>query len=444
MHHLVVGALQEGRVDRAERPQPLGRHAGGERHRVLLGDAHVEEAPRVLLLEGQETRRSGHGGGDGHDTTVAAGLVHQRFREDLGEGQGWHVLVVETRRQLVVVHLEGVRGGRLVAAALLGDGVDHDRPVPLGGAAQGGLERFDVVAVDGADVAHAQRLEEGVGGDHLAHHRGEAVDPEVGGLAQARQARHETADALAQREVGLVQAQGGEGRGQSRDGGRVAAPVVVEDDDDALAADAEVVEGLVGHSAGERAVAHEGDHVARSAVADELVARFEGHGEPVGVGERGRGVRGLDPVVLALAAVGVSGESAALAQGLEAVAASGEEFVDVGLVARVEEQDVIGGAKDPVQGEGQFHYAEVAPQVAAGGGHRRDDEVADLAAQLVEFLVGEGQEIGGGLNRRQNHIAQPTGADFGAEGRAGGTLVAEASATRWATIYFALWPSSSG
>ena len=46
VHHLVVGALQEGRIDRAERLHPLGRQAGGEGHRVLLGDADVEACAR--------------------------------------------------------------------------------------------------------------------------------------------------------------------------------------------------------------------------------------------------------------------------------------------------------------------------------------------------------------------------------------------------------------
>jgi hypothetical protein len=35
---LVVGALQEGRVDRADRLRPLQGQAGGEQDRVLLGD----------------------------------------------------------------------------------------------------------------------------------------------------------------------------------------------------------------------------------------------------------------------------------------------------------------------------------------------------------------------------------------------------------------------
>ena len=39
---LVVAALQEGRVDRAEGLHPRRRHAGAEGDRVLLGDADVE------------------------------------------------------------------------------------------------------------------------------------------------------------------------------------------------------------------------------------------------------------------------------------------------------------------------------------------------------------------------------------------------------------------
>src|SRR5829696_742238 len=42
-HHLVEGPLQEGRVDGADRPQPLEGHAGGHGHPDLLGDADVED-----------------------------------------------------------------------------------------------------------------------------------------------------------------------------------------------------------------------------------------------------------------------------------------------------------------------------------------------------------------------------------------------------------------
>ena len=44
---LVVGALEERRVDRAHRLGALEREAGGQEHRVLLGDADV-----VVLCSG--------------------------------------------------------------------------------------------------------------------------------------------------------------------------------------------------------------------------------------------------------------------------------------------------------------------------------------------------------------------------------------------------------
>ena len=44
VHDLVVGALQEGRIDHRERLHALDGEPAGEGHRVLLGDAHVEGA----------------------------------------------------------------------------------------------------------------------------------------------------------------------------------------------------------------------------------------------------------------------------------------------------------------------------------------------------------------------------------------------------------------
>ena len=43
---LVVGALQEGRIDGAERPVALRREPAGEGDRMLLGDADVEHRGR--------------------------------------------------------------------------------------------------------------------------------------------------------------------------------------------------------------------------------------------------------------------------------------------------------------------------------------------------------------------------------------------------------------
>ena len=77
MHDLVVGALQEGRIDRAERLVAFGREAGGERHRVLLGDADVEGALRERLVEQVEAGAGRHRRGDGDDLVVLARFLDQ-------------------------------------------------------------------------------------------------------------------------------------------------------------------------------------------------------------------------------------------------------------------------------------------------------------------------------------------------------------------------------
>ncbi len=77
----------------------------------------------------------------------------------------------------VVEPLDLVLLGRRVAPALLGEDVDDDRPVPLGGVGEGLFHRADVVAVDGTGVADAERLEEHVRRDELAQGAGQAEDP---------------------------------------------------------------------------------------------------------------------------------------------------------------------------------------------------------------------------------------------------------------------------
>jgi hypothetical protein len=49
--NLVVAALQERRIDRAERLHALGRKTGRKRHRMLFGDADIEGAGREGLGE---------------------------------------------------------------------------------------------------------------------------------------------------------------------------------------------------------------------------------------------------------------------------------------------------------------------------------------------------------------------------------------------------------
>ncbi len=73
VHDLVVAALQEGRIKRAERLHPPRRQPGRESHGMLLGNAHVEAAARETLGHQVQAGPVRHGGGDGDDAGVAAG-----------------------------------------------------------------------------------------------------------------------------------------------------------------------------------------------------------------------------------------------------------------------------------------------------------------------------------------------------------------------------------
>ena len=54
VHHLIVGALEKGRVDRAERFVTLAGQSHGEGHRVLLGDPDIEDAVGIDVAEAIE------------------------------------------------------------------------------------------------------------------------------------------------------------------------------------------------------------------------------------------------------------------------------------------------------------------------------------------------------------------------------------------------------
>ncbi len=131
---LVVGALQEGGIERGERLVALGGKAGGEGHRMLFGDADIETAGREDFGELVEAGAVRHGGGDADDLVVELRFLHQRFGEDariarrirlyLGLRAGDDVELVDA-----VILVGGGFGGR-IALALLRDDMDQHRALP--------------------------------------------------------------------------------------------------------------------------------------------------------------------------------------------------------------------------------------------------------------------------------------------------------------------------
>jgi hypothetical protein len=162
----------------------------------------------------------------------------------------------------------------------------------------------------------------------------------------------------------------------------------------------DVVDRLVRHAAGHRAVTEHGDDVA--VVVDTQVA---GDRHPVGVREDRRGVAVLDEVVLRFLAAGIARQAALLTELLELALAAGDDLVDVRLVAGVPQDGVGRGVEHAVQGEGELDRAEVGAQVAARVRHRRHDEVADLAGEVVQLLVGEVPQVSGAADAFEIHAA---------------------------------------
>ena len=288
------------------------------------------------------------------------------------------------------MHLLGLVGaGRGPAVAFLGEGVDDHGAAEALGAVEGLGHLLEAVAVDGADVLDAEVGEHALRGEGVLEAGLGGVEAGVGGAPEHGDALDDLLDLLERGLVAGVEAQAREAFGEAADGGRVGAAVVVDDDDEfEVVAGRDVVERLPAHAAGERAVADEGHDVPVGS------AERVGLGEAVGVGEGGGGVGVLDEVVRGLGLAGVAGESPAPAQPGELPGAPGECFVDVRLVAGVEDDLVVRGVEDPVHGHGHLDDPEVGADVAAGPGDGADEEFADLLGEPRQVGLVQRLEIG--------------------------------------------------
>ena len=80
-------------------------------------------------------------------------------------------------------------------------------------------------------------------------------------------------------------------------------------------------------------------------------------------------------------------------QTIEAFDPAGQDLVNVGLVPGVPDDDVLWGTEDAVQGDGEFHDAQIRTEMAPRGGHLGHEELADLGGEIVELLRIQGSHV---------------------------------------------------
>lgn len=106
-------------------------------------------------------------------------------------------------------------------------------------------------------------------------------------------------------------------------------------------------------------------------------------------------------VVFAFGAEQEAVQAIMLADGVDAVPAAGEHFVDVALMSDIEDEAVFGRVKNTVQGDAELHDAEIRTEVAAGLAEGLDERLADFFREFGQFLQRQGFEVGGGGDGRQ-------------------------------------------
>ncbi len=396
VHHLVIAALQEGRIDRAERFVALGRKTGGKCHRMLFGDADIEGALWEGFGENIDPGAGRHCGGNADDLVVLLRLLDEALAEYVLVGRrirlGFRLRAGRDVEFYDGVILVGGSFRRAVALALLRHDMDQDRTsLHVAYVLQDRQQMVEIVAVDRADIIEAEFLEQRAAADHEA--AGIFFRP-VGAVRQHfRQMLAELLGGFAQRAVGLAgiePRQIGRHRADRRRNRHV---VVVENDDQPGIHRTRIVHGLVSHAGGHRAVADHGNDIILAAGE---VARHR-HAERRR--DRGRGMGGAERIVIAFGSLGETGQPAAGAKRADAVAAAGQDLVRIGLVADVPDQAIARGVEHVVQRRRQFDDAEAGAEMPACNRDGIDGFLAQFVGNLPDLFHLEPAQIGRGADR---------------------------------------------
>ena len=84
MKRLVIGPLEEGRINRKYRLHPAGRQSGCKGHGVFFRDPHIEEPLRKIFSKCGKSGPVRHGCRNGHDFVIFARDIRKHLGKHFG------------------------------------------------------------------------------------------------------------------------------------------------------------------------------------------------------------------------------------------------------------------------------------------------------------------------------------------------------------------------
>ena len=103
-------------------------------------------------------------------------------------------------------------------------------------------------------------------------------------------------------------------------------------------------------------------------------------------------------IKLALIPLGKTCHAVELAQSVHSVAATGQDFVRIGLVAHVPHQTVMRGVEHVMQRHSEFNRTKVGAEVSAGFSDTFQHKRAQLVCQRAQLRRGQTSQIRGGID----------------------------------------------
>ena len=252
-----------------------------------------------------------------------------------------------------------MHSGRLIAAALLRQHMDHDRAVHPHGAPDDLLHAQDIMSVYRPQVFEPHVLEDHAGRHHQFFQRVLGViDGPDQGLAALRTRKHFLHTGL-QVVVALGGTRVGEKFCDAADITGNGHLVVVEDDDEIGPERTGIVQRLIRFAAGKRAVSDHGN--------DFIVFPFEiscaYQTEPCR--KAGRRMSGIEGIIGRFIGLWKARHAAEFAEMIKAVHSAGQQFPGIALMADVKNQFILREVKTTPKSQRQFHRTQVGRQMPA-------------------------------------------------------------------------------